>query len=456
MTSLSVVILAAGNGKRMHSALPKVLHPLGGIPLLHHVVKTAQALTPDAIYVVYGNGGDQVKSTLKDLPVNWIEQQEQKGTGHALMQVVPHIANEQRILVLYGDVPLITTTTLQQLLELTPSEQLGLLVAKFDNPNGFGRIIRNDNNQVIAIVEHKDANEEQRHINEINTGILTASAGHFKKWLPQLKNNNAQSEYYLTDIVSLAVQEKVAVNSTTAPCNKEVSGINDRKELMILERHYQLQKAQELLLRGVTIVDPLRFDCRGVATVSADVEIDINVILEGNVSIAQGSHIGPNTILKNVQVGKNVTIKSNCVIEDAIIGDHCIIGPFARIRPNTVLAANAHVGNFVELKNSQIGSNSKVNHLTYLGDCTVGQDVNVGAGTITCNYDGQVKMPTVIEDEAFIGSGTQLVAPVTIGERAYIGAGSTITKDAPAGELTLARTKQVTLKGWKKKAKDQI
>jgi bifunctional UDP-N-acetylglucosamine pyrophosphorylase / glucosamine-1-phosphate N-acetyltransferase len=448
--TLSVVILAAGNGKRMQSSLPKVLHHLGGMPLLVHVVKTAQTLNPETIYVVYGHGGEQVRASLPDLRVNWIEQTEAKGTGHALLQVVPKLQDTHRILVLYGDVPLIKSATLQDLMAATHCDQVGLLVAKIDNPNGFGRIIRNQNNDIIAIVEHKDASSEQLNINEINTGILTAPVSSLKKWLPQLKNKNAQSEYYLTDVITFAIQEHVKVISTLAKCNKEIHGINDRQELMFLERHYQLQKSHELLLQGVSIIDPMRFDCRGTANIAKDVQIDINVILEGNVSIDEGTYIGPNTILKNVRIGKNVIIKSNSSIEEAVISDNCIIGPFANIRPNTYLAEGVHVGNFVELKNTQIGLLSKVNHLSYLGDAKVGSHVNVGAGTITCNYDGKNKFETVIKDNAFIGSGTQLVAPVTIGEQAYIGAGSTITKDAPARQLTLGRAKQITLKEWKK------
>jgi bifunctional UDP-N-acetylglucosamine pyrophosphorylase/glucosamine-1-phosphate N-acetyltransferase len=448
--TLSVVILAAGNGKRMLSALPKVLHPIGGLPLLAHVVNTAQTLQPESIYVVHGKDGEQVQAGFGDFNIHWIPQHEPKGTGHALLQVLPHLDKEQQVLILYGDVPLIKATTLQRLLQATPSQQLGLLIARRENPQGFGRIIRNSADDIIAIVEQKDATEAQRKIQEINTGIMTASSSSLKKWLPQLTDQNAQSEFYLTDIVALAVKDQVNVVGTLAPCNKEVSGINDRVELMSLERHYQQQVAHDLMMQGVTLLDPLRFDCRGKIQIANDVVIDINVILEGTVTVAAGCYIGPNVVLKNVTLGKNVVIKANSVLEDAILGDDCVIGPFARIRPKTRLGQGVHIGNFVELKNAQIAAQSKVNHLTYLGDVQVGTQVNVGAGTITCNYDGKDKFTTIIKDHAFIGSGTQLVAPITIGEHAYIGAGSTLTKNAPDGELTLARSKQVTIKSWKK------
>jgi bifunctional UDP-N-acetylglucosamine pyrophosphorylase / glucosamine-1-phosphate N-acetyltransferase len=447
---LSVVILAAGNGKRMQSSLPKVLHPLGGIPLLSHVVKTAKSLNPHAIYIVHGKNGEQLRTVFDDPTLHWIEQSEPKGTGHALMQVVPFLDAKQRVLILYGDVPLIKKATLQTMLQASTTNQLDLLLTKRDNPFGFGRIIRNSTNDIVAIVEQKDATPTQQAIQEINTGIMSAPCDALKTWLPQLKNQNAQSEFYLTDIVALAVQDQVKVVGSFASCHHEVSGVNDRNELIQLERYYQQQQAQDLLLQGVTILDPQRFDVRGDVQIAKDVTIDINVILEGNVVIDEGASIGPNTLLKNVTIGKNVIIKSNCVIEDATIADECIIGPFARIRPNTHLAERVHVGNFVELKNAQVAAHSKVNHLTYLGDAIVGVGVNVGAGTITCNYDGVNKNTTIIEDGAFIGSGTQLVAPITVREKAYIGAGSTITKDAPEGQLTLARSKQITVKGWKK------
>lgn len=449
--TLSVVILAAGNGKRMHSSLPKVLHQIGGTPLLLHVVKTAKSLNPESIYIVYGQGGEKIQEALKDIDLKWVLQPEQKGTGHALLQALPQIPDDHRVLVLYGDVPLIKTSTLEKLLSETKPDELGILVACLENPNGFGRIIKNDQGEIIAIVEHKDATSEQLAINEINTGILTATALNFKKWLPNLSQNNVQGEYYLTDVISMAVDNGVKISSNLVACNKETSGVNDRKELIALERYYQLEKAQELLLQGVNIMDPARFDCRGEISASRDVVIDIDVIFQGTVILGEGSTVGPYCVLKNVTVGKNVLIHPHCVIEDAEISDNCIVGPFARIRPNTYLDESVHIGNFVELKNTKVGHSSKVNHLTYLGDATIGKKVNVGAGTITCNYDGYQKFHTTIQDGAFIGSGTELVAPVTIGEKAYIGAGSTITKDAPEEQLTLGRAKQVTIKNWKKK-----
>lgn len=448
---LCIVILAAGNGKRMTSNLPKVLHRLGGIPLLLHVIKTAKSLQPDSIHVVYGRQYDIVKSSLSDLNVEWVEQDEPKGTGHALLQVLPKIPSNKRVLVLYGDVPLIQPATLEDLLTSSLINHLSILVAKVPDPTGLGRIIRDQEGHVTAIVEHKDANQEQLQIDEINTGIMIASGQYLNEWLPQLKNQNNQGEFYLTDIIAMAVASKVNVTACLARCNIEVSGVNNRQELILLERHYQKRLALEFLKEGVTIIDPARFDCRGDVKLAKDVQIDINVILEGEVFIDEGTYIGPNTYLKNVRIGKQVEIKSHCVIEDAKIADQCVVGPFARIRPMTELKEGVHVGNFVELKKTTIDQGSKVNHLTYLGDAIVGKEVNVGAGTITCNYDGINKSTTIIEDKAFIGSGTELVAPVVIGEGAYIGAGSTITQNAPEEQLTLSRSRQVTVKGWRKK-----
>jgi bifunctional UDP-N-acetylglucosamine pyrophosphorylase/glucosamine-1-phosphate N-acetyltransferase len=448
--NLSIVILAAGNGKRMYSAVPKILHPLGGVPLLARVVATAQSLNPHSIFIVYGGDRGQVRETLGNMPViSWVEQSEPRGTGHALLQAMPLIENDHRILVLYGDVPLISTATLQLLLKTVSTDNLGLLVTELDDPTGFGRIIRDEQKCITAIIEHKDATPEQLCIKEINTGILTASASALKRWLPQLQNKNTQGEYYLTDIVTMAVAENTQVIGTPVTCAKEVRGVNDRKELMELERFYQQHVAEQLLKQGVTFYDSMRFDCRGELHASEDVIIDVNVIIEGKVSIASGSVIGANTVLKNVTIGKNVIIKPHCVIDGAVIGDNCVVGPFAHIRPQTYLDEQVHIGNFVELKNTKIGSDSKANHLSYLGDAEIGVSVNVGAGTITCNYDGAVKNHTIIEDDAFIGSGTELVAPVVIGQGAYIGAGSTITKDAPKHALTIARARQTTVNGWK-------
>ncbi len=451
---LNVVILAAGKGKRMASGKPKILHPLGGIPLLERVVNTARSLQVSAIHVVYGNGGSEVREKLDYLPVHWVEQKEQLGTGHAVLQAIPFCQDEDQVLVLYGDVPLISINTLEDLLKITPKNSLGLVVAELPDPSGLGRIIRNETGRIIRIVEHKDASEEQRNIREINTGILTAPARQLKTWLPRLKNANRQKEYYLTDTIELAVKDGVSVEGVTARCSEEVQGVNDHWELMKLERYYQQLMAKKLALAGVTIVDPNRFDIRGEdVEMGSDVFIDVNVILEGKIRIGNHTRIGPNVCLKNVTIGNDVDIQSNTVIEGATIADHCSAGPFARIRPGSVLKNGAKVGNFVEMKKSTLGPASKANHLSYLGDTMIGKNVNVGAGTITCNYDGANKSKTIIEDNAFIGSNTSLVAPVKIGKGATIGAGSTITQNAPGKKLTLARARQKTIESWKRPKK---
>lgn len=448
--TLSIIILAAGEGKRMKTALPKVLHSFAGIPLLQRVVDTAQELAPKNIYVVYGNGGGLVRATMQHLNVHWIEQKQQLGTGHAVMQALPAIPENHQILVLYGDVPLISKKTLLKLLEETPKNSLGILIAERTNPFGYGRMLRNETGKIIAIVEEKDATPKQRKIKEINTGILTTSAKRLKEWLPKLANNNAQKEYYLTDIVGLAVADKCEVVGVIVDSVEETQGVNDRTELARLERYYQQQIARQLMLQGVTLMDPNRIDVRGQLIAEKDVTIDVNVIVEGKVSVGSNSKIGPNTFLRNVEIGKNVEIYANCVLEDAKIEDGCRIGPFARIRPGgSELAKNVHVGNFVEIKKVQLGENSKANHLAYLGDANIGKNVNIGAGVITCNYDGVNKYQTTIKDGAFIGSDSQLIAPVTIGENAYIGSGSTINKDAPPNKLTIARAKQATIENWK-------
>lgn len=446
---LSVIILAAGQGKRMQTDIPKVLHSIGGIPLLERVIRTAENLQAKDIYVVYGNGGSKLRDILQHANVHWIEQHQQLGTGHAVLQVLPKITDNARVLVLYGDVPLISKPTLNKLLTDIPEKALGILIAERDNPTGYGRIIRDKNHEIIAIIEQKDATPQQQKIKEINTGILTTTAKNLENWLPRVANKNSQGEYYLTDIVALAVADGCPVIGVNSYCMEETQGVNDRCELARLERYYQQQQAQYLMLQGVTLMDPLRFDLRGELMAEKDITIDINVIIEGKVSIGSGSKIGPNTLLRNVTIGNNVEIKANCVIEDAIIESACVIGPFARIRPKTHLKENVHIGNFVEIKNSEIDKNSKAQHLAYVGDATIGENVNVGAGVITCNYDGVNKYRTIIEDGAFIGSDSQLVAPVTIGEGAYIGSGSTITTDAPPGKLTLGRAKQVTIEKWR-------
>lgn len=451
---LSIVILAAGKGKRMASDIPKILHPLGGIPLLERVVNTAQALKADSIHVVYGNGGSAVHDELDYLPVHWVKQEEQLGTGHAVLQVLPHCKDDDQVLVLYGDVPLISLKTLRHLLESTPRSDLGLVVAKLENPTGLGRIIRNEMGNIVGIVEHKDATLAQLKICEINTGIMTATAQHLKNWLPQLKNSNCQKEYYLTDIVALAAADGHPVGGIMTRCSEEVKGVNDRWELVNLERHFQRTMAKKLALAGATIIDPNRFDMRGDNVhVAHDVTIDVNVVLEGKIRIGKNSTIGPHVILKNVTIGDNVEILSHTVIEDATIANNCTIGPFARIRPGTALQDGVKIGNFVETKKTKIGQGSKANHLAYLGDTTIGCHVNIGAGTITCNYDGANKWQTTIKDYAFIGSNTALVAPVVIAEGATIGAGSTITQNAPANQLTIGRARQHTVNNWRQSDK---
>lgn len=445
---LHIIILAAGKGKRMVSNIPKVMHPLGGIPLLEHVVNTALSLKPQEIHVVYGNGGSIVREALNYLPVKWIEQKKQLGTGHAVQQALPQCHDQDKILVLYGDVPLISATTLHHLLTSKPTNGLGLIVTELEDPTGFGRIIRNEMGNIIAIVEHKDAAPWQREIKEINTGILTASAKFFKTLLPRLKNKNKQKEYYLTDVVALAVAHGYPVGGVMAEHVKEVAGVNDRWQLATLERYYQQDLVKRLAYSGVTIMDPARLDIRGPVNIDQDVIIDVNVVMEGKISIGRGTKIGPNVILKDVVIGNNVEIHAHSVIEGAHIHEECSIGPFARIRPGTEIAKKAKVGNFVEMKKTKLGVGSKANHLSYLGDAIIGKEVNVGAGTITCNYDGVNKWHTHIGDYAFIGSNTSLVAPIKIGANATIGAGSTISKDAPAGQLTLARSEQRSIKGW--------
>lgn len=453
--SLSIIILAAGKGKRMRTDLPKVLHTLAGCTLLERVTQTAESLHPHKIFVVYGNGGQRVRSELAHLNVEWVEQPQALGTGHAVQQVLPHLKKGNQVLILYGDVPLISIQTLQHLLDSTPKNALGLIATELESPAGFGRIIRNDMGNIVAIVEQKDANPEQQKIKEVNTGIMTTSVEHLQEWLPQLSSHNAQGEYYLTDIVEMAVAGGYSVGGVLAESQEEVRGVNNLIELAYLERAYQRQQAEKLLLEGVIIADPHRLDIRGEATIAPDVQIDVNVILEGTVSIGAYTTIGANSVLRNVKVGQNVRIEPNCVIEDAVLEDHCTVGPFARIRPNTHIGKGARVGNFVEIKNTQLGESSKVPHLSYLGDAVIGKHVNFGAGTIIVNYDGVTKHQTVVEDNAFIGCDSQLIAPLTVGESAYIAAGSTITTDPPPHQLTIARTKQRSIEGWKRKLKKE-
>lgn len=452
--NLNIVILAAGKGTRMNSLTPKVMHKLAGKALLQHVIDAGKRLNPNKIIVVYGYGGDIVPTSFAHESVIWVEQKEQLGTGHAVLQAESHLDGESKTLILLGDVPLLNVETCQQLLNKT--QTLGLLTVNKPNPTGYGRIVRSANQVIQAIVEHKDASEQQRQITEVNTGIIAAANKHLKTWLNQLNNNNAQGEYYLTDIVGMAVEQGLTVASETTQDESSVEGVNSKSDLANLERVYQLRYAQVLMQAGVTLQDPLRIDIRGNLTVGKDVEIDVGCVFEGNVSLADGVKVGPYCVLTNTSVGKGTQIAAFSHTDNAKIGEHAKIGPYARLRPGADLADKAHVGNFVEIKNSKIGRDSKVNHLSYVGDAVVGENVNIGAGTITCNYDGANKYQTIIEDNVFIGSDTQLVAPVTIGEGATIAAGSTITKNAPANQLTFCRAKdQKSIASWKRPVKNK-
>ena len=451
--NLNVIILAAGAGTRMRSALPKVLHAVGAKPMLEHVVDTARQLDARCIQVVYGHGGGAVQSALAHLDVTWVEQDRQLGTGHAVAQALPQVVAHDTVLVLYGDVPLISVDTLQRVITAAQDNSLGLLTVVLDNPRGYGRILRDAHGSVMRIVEEKDATTEQRQVCEINTGILAANGEKLQKWLAALDNNNAQGEYYLTDIIAMAVRDGVKVVPVAPASVAETLGVNNRIQLAEAERYYQRMQVEKLMLQGVTLRDPARCDVRGEVSAGIDIIIDVNVILEGKVSLGSGVRIGANTVIRNTTVGDHVEILENCVIESAVIGQHSRIGPFARIRPDTHLADHVHIGNFVEIKKTGVGQGSKINHLSYVGDATVGRNVNIGAGTITCNYDGANKYQTVIGDNVFVGSDSQLVAPVTIGDGATIGAGSTITRNAPPGELTLSRAPQQSKAGWKRPVK---
>ena len=437
----------------MRSKLPKVLHRLAHRSLLEHVWAAANRLKPSKTCIVYGHGGDQVRDHLQDSRVEWAEQAEQLGTGHAAAQAMPHVPESGKVLILYGDVPLIKTTTLETMLEQCSESAMSLLTIELDNPQGYGRIVRDNEQKVTSIVEHKDATEAQLTINEINTGIMCVPAQQLNQWLAKLSNNNAQGEYYLTDIIAMAVGDKIAISTVSATNSHEVEGVNDRLQLARLERYYQAMQAEELMQQGVTLRDPARIDVRGEIVCGQDVTIDINVIIEGKVEIGDGAQIGPNVILRDCSIGAGSIIEANCVIEQAVVGKECNVGPFARLRPGAKLANKAKVGNFVEIKNADIGEGSKVNHLSYIGDTTMGDNVNVGAGTITCNYDGANKHRTIIGDNVFVGSNTAMVAPIKLGAGATIGAGSILTTDADAEALTLTRTKQKTLAGWKRPTK---
>ncbi len=452
---LSVVVLAAGQGTRMKSALPKVLHCIAGRPLVEHVITDALELGAADIHIVFGHGGEQVQQALSDYDLNWVEQQEQLGTGHAVEQALPAIPDDHLVLLLYGDVPLITVHTLQRLVAATAGNALALLTAKLADPTGYGRIVRDTAGKVLCIVEQKDASKEQLSIDEINTGMLAVKADMLKKWVARLDNNNAQGEYYLTDIVGFAVTDDVVINTAKPDEICEIEGVNNKRQLAELERAFQLRQARQLMDDGLTLRDPARFDVRGELIIGRDVEIDINVLIEGQVELADGVRVGPNVVLKNVSIGADTQIRANCILEESVVGTQCDIGPFARLRPQANLADKVKVGNFVEIKKSNIARGSKINHLSYVGDTTMGSGVNVGAGTITCNYDGANKHQTVIGDNVFIGSGTQLIAPVVVADGATIGAGSTITRDTLAGTLTLSRVEQVSVKGWKRPRKTE-
>ncbi len=453
MAPLHVVILAAGQGKRMKSRLPKVLHRLAGRTLLEHVVSAAGYLDPAVIHVVYGHGGQQVREAQSALPVQWVEQREQNGTGHGVEQALPAIPDEATVLVLYADVPLIDAGTLRETVAATADGALALITAEVEDPAGYGRILRSDDGGVVAIVEDKDASDGERTIKEINTGILAANAAGLRGWLGRIGDNNAQGERYLTDVIALAAGDGAGVHAINPAALEEVLGINDRSQLAMLERYYQRGRAEQLMGEGVTIADPARLDIRGDVEVGLDVSLDVNVILEGRVVIAEGASIGPNCVIKDSEIGAGSQVYANSVIDQARIGTGCEIGPYARLRPGTELAEDVHIGNFVEVKNTRVGRGSKANHLTYLGDSQLGKGVNVGAGTITCNYDGAEKHTTIIEDDVFVGSGVELVAPIRVRAGATIGAGATVTKDVPSGVLSVNRGRQTTIENWARPTK---
>ncbi len=445
-----VVILAAGKGTRMRSALPKVMHRIAGKPMLGHVIDAARTLEVSELHVVVGHGADTVKAAFDD--VSWIDQSEQKGTGHAVAQALPALSDDSRVLILYGDVPLIASDTLSKLVACCSESSMALLTTDLNDPSGYGRIIR-EHDKVVAIVEQKDASHEQLAIQEVNTGIMAVHAKHLKKWLPQLSSDNAQGEYYLTDIIEMAVADGIAIDVAQPETAWEVQGVNNRLQLNELERFYQKQQAERVMAEGATLADAARLDIRGSLKVGQDCYIDVNCVFEGDCEIGDNVQIGPNCVFTNSRVANGSTIKANSVLEYAVVGENCDIGPFARLRPGTVLSRGAKIGNFVETKKAVLGEGSKVNHLSYIGDSEIGENVNVGAGTITCNYDGVNKSKTVIGDGAFIGSNTSLVAPVTVGKNATVGAGSTITSNVPDEDLAVARGKQRNISGWKRPTK---
>lgn len=449
----TICVLAAGKGTRMRSALPKVLHPLAGKPLISHVLSAARGFSATPPVVVYGHGGEQLQAALADQPIHWIEQREQLGTGHAVAQALPALPDDAPILILFGDVPLISERTLRALFEASRDSGFALLTALLADPVGYGRIVRDADGKILRIVEHKDASPSQRAINEINTGIMVIKGAYLHRWLPQLANDNAQGEYYLTDCVERAVAEGIEVVGVLAQSETEITGVNDRLQLASLERAFQLAQASDLMRAGVTLADPARFDLRGELTCGPDSFIDVNCIFEGQVTLGAGVRIGANCIIANARLADGVHVLPNSLIDGAVIGADARIGPFARIRPETELSAGVHIGNFVEIKKSRLGENSKANHLAYVGDAEIGRNVNIGAGTITCNYDGAAKHKTTIGDDVFIGSDTQLVAPVTVGNGVTIGAGTTVTDDVAPDRLVISRVRQKAIAGWKRPVK---
>ncbi len=451
--SLSIIILAAGQGSRMYSKLPKVLHQLAGKSLLEHVYHTASMLEARGIHVIHGYGGDQVMEELSHLDVDWVEQAEQLGTGHAVKQALPNIPDQDLVLILYGDVPLITSETLTDLIAAAGESSFSLLTCFVDDPRGYGRIMHDDNGNVSGIVEDKDASNEEKQIQEVNAGMMVANSKAIKQWVEKLESNNAQSEYYLTDVIEMAVKDGVKVNSVQPYSEVETRGINNLAQLSELERYYQLVQAHQLMEQGITIMDPCRFDLRGDLEIDSDCYIDINVILEGRLEIGRGVRIGANCVIKNSVIDDDVEILPNSIIENSDIGKACRIGPFARIRPETVLNENVHIGNFVEIKKSIVGNASKANHLSYIGDSEIGVETNIGAGVITCNYDGADKHKTIIGDNVFVGSDVQLVAPISISSGATIAAGTTVTKDVAENALVLSRSPQKSMPEWKRPKK---
>lgn len=453
--SINVVILAAGQGKRMRSELPKVLHRVADKPMVEHVLDTAAAITEATPVLVYGHGGEKLLAALEHRELHCAEQREQLGTGHAVQQALPHLPANGLVVILYGDVPLLTAEALSALIEVAEPSGFGILTASMDDPSGYGRIIRDNNGNVSSIVEHKDASAEQLAVSEINTGIMAISAEFLHRWIPAIGNNNAQGEYYLTDCVAMAVSEGIAVAASVLDNSDEAMGVNNRHHLAEVERIYQRRIAHDLMDNGVTLMDPARIDVRGELECGRDVRIDINAVFSGTVKLGDGVSIGANCAISDCVIGDDVELLPNCVLDQAVVGSGSRIGPYARLRPETELAAQVHIGNFVEIKKSTIGKGSKVNHLAYVGDAEIGRSVNVGAGTITCNYDGANKHKTVIEDGVFVGSDTQLVAPVTVGRDVTIGAGTTVTEDVEAERLVISRVRQKTIAGWSRPVKNK-